>query len=141
MDEVVNGVLRRPRSTSAMVAFFSVAALLLAAIGIYGVLSFTVAQRSRDMGIRLALGAQASQIRAMVTRQSLGLVAAGIAVGVPVSLAGARVSSTLLFGIAPGDPFTIVAVVVSVLLVGWLAASIPARRASSVDPARVLQCE
>ena len=141
MEEVVSSVLSRPRSTTSMVAFFSAAALLLAAIGIYGVLSFTVSRRSREIGIRLALGAQTTQIRAMVLGHSIKVVAAGIAIGIPVSLALARFSSTLLFGVTPGDPLTLAVVVIVVLGVGWLAAFLPARRAARVDPMRALQSE
>ena len=141
MDEVMDGVLSPPRSTTSIVAFFSVAALLLAAIGIYGVLSFSVAQRSREIGIRMALGAQVPEIRALVVRQSLKLVAAGIAVGIPAALLLARFSSTLLFGIAPTDPATIGAVVTIVLSVGWMAAYLPARQATRIDPLGALRSQ
>jgi predicted permease len=141
MEEVMDGVLSRPRSTTSIVAFFSVAALLLAAIGIYGVLSFSVAQRSREIGIRMALGAQVPQIRALVVRQSLKLVAAGIAVGIPAALLLARFSSTLLFGIAPAAPATIGAVVTIVLSVGWIAAYLPARHATRIDPLGALRSQ
>lgn len=139
MEEVMSGVLSRPRSTASIVAFFSVMALVLAAIGIYGVLSFSVAQRSREIGIRLALGAQIPQIRALVLGQSMKLVAAGIAIGIPASLALARFSSTLLFGITPADPVTMGAVVAIVLAVGWIAAYLPARHATRIDPVRALR--
>lgn len=137
----MDGVLSRPRSTTSIVAFFSVAALLLAAIGIYGVLSFSVAQRSREIGIRMALGAQVPEIRALVVQQSLKLVAAGIAVGIPAALLLARFSSTLLFGIAPADPTTIGAVMTIVLSVGWIAAYLPARRATRIDPLGALRSQ
>lgn len=141
MDEVVRTVLSRPRSTTSMVAFLSVGALALAAVGIFGVLSFTVAQRRREIGIRMALGAGNSQIRAMVVRQGMLVVAAGTAVGIPASLAAARLSRTLLFGVSPGDPLTMVAVAAVVLGVGWLAAIIPARHAARIDPLRALQSD
>ena len=141
MREVVSSVLSRPRSTSAMVAFFSVAALLLAAIGIYGVLSFAVSRRNREIGVRLALGAQPSRIRAMVLAQSLKVVVAGIAIGVPVSFALARLFSTQLLGVKPNDPLTFGVVILVVLAVGWLAAFLPARRAARLDPMRTLQAE
>jgi putative ABC transport system permease protein len=141
MEEVMSGVLSRPRSTASIVAFFSVAALLLAAIGIYGVLAFSVAQRSREIGIRLALGAQVRQIGALVVGQSMKLIAAGIAIGIPLSLVLARFFSTMLFGIAPADPATIAAVATLVAVVGWTAAYLPARQATRVDPARALRSQ
>jgi putative ABC transport system permease protein len=121
--------------------FFSVAALVLTAIGIYGVLSFAVAQRSREIGIRVALGAQAHQIRGLVVAQSLRLVAAGLAIGIPASMALARLFSTLLFGIAPSDPATIAAVVLTTVAAGLLAAYLPAHLATRVDPVRVLHAQ
>jgi predicted permease len=141
MDEVMSDVLSRPRFTTSMVAFFSAAALLLAAIGIYGVLSFTVSRRSREIAIRLALGAQTGEIRAMVVGYSLKVVAVGIAIGIPLSLGLARFSATLLFGVTSGDPLTMVLVASVVLGVGWLAAFLPARRAARVDPMRALQSD
>ena len=141
MEEVMSGVLSRPRSITSLLVFFSAAALVLAGIGIYGVLSFTVAQRNREIGIRLALGAQVPQIRTLVMRQSLKLVAAGLAVGIPASLALTRFSSALLFGITPADPITIAAVVLIVFLVGAAASYLPARYATRVDPMRVLQSQ
>ena len=141
MEEVMSGVLSRPRSTTSMVAFFSLASLLLAAIGIYGVLSFSVAQRSREIGVRLALGAQIRQIRALVVGQSMKLVAAGIVIGIPASLVLARFFSTLLFGITAADPMTMGAVATIVLAVGWIAAYLPARRATRVDPGRALRSQ
>ena len=141
MEEVMSGVLSRPRSTASIVAFFSVAALLLAAIGIYGVLSFTVAQRRCEIGIRLALGAQARQIGALVVGQSMKLIAAGIAIGIPLSLLLARLFSTMLFGITAADPMTIASVTVVVVVAGWAAACLPARRAARVDPAGALRSQ
>jgi putative ABC transport system permease protein len=141
MEEVMSGVLSRPRSTASIVGFFSAAALLLAAIGIYGVLAFSVAQRSREIGIRLALGAPARQIGALVVGQSMKLIAAGIAIGVPLALALARFFSTMLFGIAPADPATMAAVALLVVVVGWTAAYLPARQATRVDPARALRSQ
>ena len=141
MEEVMSGVLSQPRSTTSIVAFLSAAALLLAAIGIYGVLSFGVAQRSREIGIRLALGARTGQIRALVVGQSMKLVTAGIAIGIPASLGLARFFSTLLFGITPADPVTMGAVVAIVLAVGWMAAYLPARHATRIDPVRALRSQ
>ena len=141
MEEVMSGVLSRPRSTTSLFGLFSIAALFLAAIGVYGVLSFSVAQRSHEIGIRMALGAQIQQIRALVVGQSMKLVAAGIVIGIPASLVLARFFSTLLFGITAADPMTMGAVATIVLAVGWIAAYLPARRATRVDPGRALRSQ
>jgi putative ABC transport system permease protein len=141
MEEVMSGALSRPRSTTSLVGLFSVAALLLAAIGVYGVLSFSVAQRSHEIGIRMALGAQIQQIRALVVGQSMKLIVAGIAIGIPASLLLARFFSTLLFGITAADPMTMGAVVTIVLAVGWIAAYLPARHATRIDPVRALRSQ
>ena len=141
MEDVMSGVLDRPRSTMSLVALFSAAALALVAIGIYGVLSFTVARRRREIGIRLALGAQDYQIRSLVVRQSIILIAWGIAAGVPAALALSRFASTLLFGISPADPATIGAVIGIAGCVGMVAAYLPARRATKVDPVTALAAE
>jgi len=141
MEEVMSGVLSRPRSTASMAAFLSAAALLLAAIGIYGVLSYSVAQRMHEIGIRLVLGAPMAQIRGLVVRQSMKLLAAGIAIGMPASLGLARFSATPLFGITPADPATMGAVAAVVLAVGWLAAYLPARHATRNDPVRALRLQ
>jgi predicted permease len=140
-DDVLSTVLTRPRSITSIVGFFSVAALVLAAVGIYGVLSYSVAQRRREMSIRMALGAEPRQIRILVLAHSLRLVGAGVVIGVPSALALGGLSSSLLFGIKAADPTTMAAAVLLILLVGVAAAYLPARRAARVDPMRALQSE
>ena len=141
MEEVMGGVLSRPHSTTSLVGFFSGAALVLAAIGIYGVLSFSVVRRTREIGVRLALGAPIPQIRALVVRQSMKLIAAGVVFGIPVSLVLSRYFRTLLFGITPADPMTMFAVVIVVVATGWIAAYLPSRRATRIDPVRALRTD
>jgi ABC-type antimicrobial peptide transport system permease subunit len=120
---------------------FALMALPLAAVGLYGVLAFTVARRRAEIGIRMALGAQRSDVQRMVVGQGMGIVAIALALGVGGALATGRLLGSLLFGVSPGDPGTYVAVVGVLLAVALLACWIPARRASGVDPAEVLRAE
>jgi putative ABC transport system permease protein len=112
----------------------SALALILSAVGLYGVLSYVVAQRTREIGLRMALGAQATQVRQMVMAQGARVVGAGVVVGVVVALASTRALGSLLFGVAAMDTLTFVAVAVTMLFVGLLASYLPGRRASNVDP-------
>ena len=127
--------------TMLTLAIVSGLALLLGAVGLYGVLSYVVAERTREIGVRMALGAQAAQVRAMVVAQGAWVVGAGILVGVVAALAATRALSSLLFGVRALDPLTFVATSVGMVAVGWLASYLPARRASSVDPIESLKGE
>ncbi len=122
------------RMTAALLSLFGLLALLLASIGLYGVMSFAVAQRNREIGIRMALGADRSQVLRMVVTESLWLVGAGLALGLLLSAGAAMLLSNLLFGIAPADPLTFVTVPLLLFLVALLASYIPGRRATRVDP-------
>jgi putative ABC transport system permease protein len=118
---------------------FAAIALALAAVGLYGVLAHTVARRTTELGIRMALGARAVDVLRMVLRQGMAIVIVAILVGVAASLAAARVVASLLFGVSSADPVTYAAVVGVLVLVGLLACWIPARRATRVDPAAALR--
>jgi predicted permease len=124
-----------------LVACFSAAALLLAIVGIYGVTSYSVARRVREFGIRMALGASASQILAMILIQTAATSLIGVACGVLGSAALTRWIQSQLFGVSPLDPTTFIAVAVLLLLVSQIAGLIPGRRASRVDPAVALRYE
>jgi ABC-type antimicrobial peptide transport system permease subunit len=124
-----------------LVLLFGLTALLLASLGIYGVVSYSVAQRTNEMGIRLALGASSSGIRTLVLRQSLPPVVLGLGAGVIASLALGRVLSSLLFGIGVSDPVTIAGAIALLSAVATIAAYIPARRATRVDPITALHYE
>ena len=117
----------------------SALALILGAVGLYGVLSYVVAQRTREIGVRMALGAQASRVRAMVVAQGARVVGIGVAIGVAVAFTVTRALGSLLFGVQAVDVTTFVAMSLSMLAIGLLASYVPARRASRVDPIESLR--
>lgn len=114
-------------------------ALVLAAVGLYGVLAFSVAQRSFEIGVRVALGARPRDVLALVTRQGMMLVAAGLVLGLAIAIAASRVIASLLYQVAPTDPATYVSAGVLLVVVGVVACYVPARRASRVDPTTALR--
>jgi ABC-type antimicrobial peptide transport system permease subunit len=120
---------------------FALAALLLAAIGIYGVLSFAVTVRTREMGIRIALGAERGSVQWLVLGEGLALVGLGIVIGLAGAFAGARVLRTFLFDLTPSDPLTYISIVVVLVVTAVLASWIPGLRASRVDPVIALRAE
>ncbi|HSY13013.1 MAG TPA: FtsX-like permease family protein, partial [Verrucomicrobiae bacterium] len=120
---------------------FALVGLLLAATGIYGVLSGSVTERTREMGVRAALGASPDDILKLVLRQGLKLASIGAAIGLAGALASSRALTTLLYQVSPGDPVTYIEVTAALLAVAVLACWIPARRAAHVDPAITLKAE
>jgi putative ABC transport system permease protein len=119
----------------------SVLALILGAVGLYGVLSYIVAERTREIGVRMALGATASKVQRMVVTQGAQVVLVGVALGIGGALASTRALGTLLFGVAAVDPIVFLVVPVILLAVGMVASWLPARRASLVDPIEALRAE
>jgi putative ABC transport system permease protein len=113
--------------------FFGALAILLAAIGLYGVISYTVAQRTNEIGIRMALGSQRVGIVALILREVSVVIAIGVAIGVGLTLAGSKAASSLLFGLKPRDPLTIAAAVGILIVIGLAASFLPAQRASVVS--------
>jgi putative ABC transport system permease protein len=141
MTKFVATHLAQPRFNMMLLAVFAAVAMILAAIGIYGVIAYSVTQRTREIGIRMALGAQKTQMLGMVLRQSLVLVAIGVAIGFVVALGATRVMATLLYGVGAND-FSTYAIVILLLGSAALVASyIPARRAMKVDPMVALRYE
>jgi len=133
--------LGKPRLIARLLLAFAAIGLLLGVVGVYGVAAHRVRQREREIGIRLALGAPPARMAAWVVRQSLVMVAAGLAAGLPLALALAGVMSTLVFGVGTRDPLTYFGLPAIVFLAATAAAWIPARRASRVDPARTIKSE
>jgi predicted permease len=145
LEEEMHAALVQQRLIAMLSSLFGGLALLLACVGLYGLLSFTLVQRTGEIGIRMALGARRGDVVWLVVSEALLLVAIGIAVGVPAALAAARLASSqisgLLFGLEATDPFTIATAAVALASVAALAAYLPARRASRVDPMAVLRAE
>jgi predicted permease len=141
MGEIVANSISRPRMYAILLNVFAGIAVSLAAIGIYGVVSYSVTRRTKELGIRVALGAPRSQVLTLVMRQSLTLVGVGLLLGVGGAAAGRRYLEGLLFGLTPLDPATFVYTVVVFAVVAAVAAYIPALRATLVDPLEALRCE
>jgi ABC-type antimicrobial peptide transport system permease subunit len=127
--------------TMLLLGIVSTLALILGAVGLYGVLSYVVAERTREIGVRMALGAEAGQVRRLVVAQGVRVVVLGIVIGIGVALASTRALGTLLFGVAPLDVTTFIAMSAAMVGIGLLASYVPARRASNVDPMESLRGE
>jgi ABC-type antimicrobial peptide transport system permease subunit len=125
----------RPRLLTVLLGLFGTLGLLLGAVGLYGVLSYLVSSRQREIGVRIALGAPRGAVLGMVVRRGLGMAVAGTAIGLVAAFALTRYLRDVLFGVETTDPLTYAAVVLSMLTVAVLASAIPARRAATVDPA------
>lgn len=141
MTEVVDSQVATFAAMRGLLVIFGALALLLAAIGIYGVMSYSVAERVREIGIRIALGAQAGQVRWLMSKQGLRLALVGLTLGLGGAIFVTRALQTLLFGVAAVEPATLVSVSVILVVVSMLATYIPAARATRVDPGTVLREE
>jgi putative ABC transport system permease protein len=139
LNDALDDSLNQPRSTMSIFNIFAAAALLLAAMGVYGVMACGVAQRTREIGIRIALGARSGDVRRMVIGQSMRLVLTGVALGIPVAITVGRLYTSLLFGVKSSDPLTLISVVAILSITALAASYIPSRRATKVDPASVLR--
>jgi putative ABC transport system permease protein len=139
LEELMGERLSLRRFNVVLLGIFSLLALVLAAAGIYGVISYTVNQSVHDIGIRLALGAQSGDVLRMVLRNGLGLILAGIVLGLGGAIAAGRALSSLLFGVTPTDPATFVGLSFFLILLACGAGYIPARRASRTDPVVALR--
>jgi ABC-type antimicrobial peptide transport system permease subunit len=137
----VEATIVQERMMATLAAGFGVLALLISCIGIYGLLAYTVARRTKEIGIRMAVGARSVQVIAMVLRSAVGLVLIGVALGLPVAWAASRWIESMLFGVKRNDPFTLGGAVLLLVTSAMLAAYLPARRASRVDPMTTLRNE
>jgi len=134
MEDLVSRATARQRFDTILLGLFGLTALLLASVGLYGVMAYLVSQRTREIGIRMALGGNPTAIRRMVLREGILISVAGLAIGAVASLAGARVLGGLLFGVSPTDAPTYAAIIGLLLVVGAAASAGPARRATRIDP-------
>ncbi len=141
MNQLVEQRTTGDRIASLLIGLFAGLAVLLAAVGIYGVMAYVVAQRTNEIGIHMALGAQKSDVLRMVAGQGLKLALIGVAIGLAAALALTRFLSSLLYGVKPTDPLTFIAVSLILIAVALLACYVPARRATKVDPMVALRCE
>jgi putative ABC transport system permease protein len=141
MSAVITGSMADRRFPTFLLSIFAVVAMTVAAIGVYAVLAFAVNQRTREIGVRMALGAQRGQVVQLVLRNGLWLTVSGLAIGTAVGVIASRALSTLLFHVDPADPFTLAVVAGMLLLVSMLAMYLPARRATRVDPMTALRSE
>lgn len=141
LPDILDESLAQPRFRTLLIGLFGAIALVLAAVGIFGVISYSVSRRTHELGIRMALGAQPGTVLGMVLRETLTLTLIGVAVGVPSAIATARLITHLLFRVKPYDPLTLATVPAALVAVGLLASYIPARRAMKVDPMIALRYE
>jgi putative ABC transport system permease protein len=140
-EKYLAGALARPRFNAILLSIFAGTALLLTAIGIYGVMAYSVSQRTSEIGIRIALGAGKNSIFRLIVGQAMTIVAISLALGVVAAFAATRLLNSLLFGVGASDPMTFVAIVLLVSAVAFIAAWLPARRATRVDPIVALRAE
>ena len=141
LSEVVSASVAQQRFSMLLLSGFGLISLVLGTAGLYGVMSYTVARRTKEIGVRMAVGAQRGAILQMVLREAFLLVAIGLAAGIAFSLAGAKLLQDLVFGIAPRDPLTLAVASAVLLGTGLLAALIPARRAAATEPMQALRTE
>jgi len=141
MGAIVAGSRAGARFTMTLLAVFATAALVLGAIGIYGVAAYAVTRRTREIGVRMALGARRRDVMAMVMQQSSRLAAIGLAGGLGGALVTGRLAAGLLYGVRPTDPVVLVAVGIVLGIVALVASAIPARRASRIDPVIAMRVE
>lgn len=141
MRQLMTAPLARPRFSTLLLGTFAAITLLLAAVGIYAVVAATVRQRTREIGIRIALGAKAGEVQALVLRRGIQVALWGCAIGIAAAFFGTRILRSLLFGISPTDPMTFVVVAGLILGVTALACYLPARRANRVNPVEALRAD
>jgi len=141
MDQRLANAVSQPRFRTTLIGMFAIVALILACVGIYGVISYSVAQRTHEIGIRMALGARGVDVLRMIVRQAILMAGVGVVLGLSISFALGSLMVKLLFGVAPRDPLTFIATAMLLAGTAVLASYIPARRASKVDPLIALRSD
>jgi putative ABC transport system permease protein len=141
MDQFVADAMAQRRFAMLLIGIFAGLAMLLAAVGLYGVMAYSVTQRTHELGLRMALGAQGSDVLKLVVKQGMTLAGAGLALGVAGALALSRLMKTLLFNVSATDPLIFVVIAATLAAVALLACFLPARRATKVDPMVALRYE
>jgi ABC-type antimicrobial peptide transport system permease subunit len=141
LDNQLNDSLVQERLVASLSELFGLLALLLTCVGLYGLMAYTVNRRTGEIGIRMALGAERGRIARMILRETLLLVACGLAIGLPVAALASRLIAAQLFGLRPVDPVTFSAACLVMAAVAITASYLPARRAASIDPMRALRTE
>jgi putative ABC transport system permease protein len=141
MDEWVSSSAAQPRLNAVLLVVFAAVAMLIAAIGIYSVLAYSVNQRTREIGVRMALGSPGAQVLGLIVREGMAVVALGVGVGVVGALALSRVLTSLVFDVSVRDPLTYVVVAASLAAVALVACVLPARKAARTDPLVALRSE
>jgi putative ABC transport system permease protein len=141
LEDLVAASHGSTRFLASLLGIFSLVALVLAAVGIYGVMSYAVTERTHEIGIRMALGASADRVMREIVRHGLALTAAAVVLGLTIALALARITRGVLFGVGPGDPLTLGGAAALLALVSLAACYVPARRAARVDPLLALNAE
>src|SRR5206468_4881265 len=139
MRETVEQSLLREKLMATLSAFFGLLAGVLAAIGLYGMMAYMVARRRSEIGIRMALGADWRNVVSMIVREAAALVGVGVVAGAALSIVAARAAATLLFGLGPSDPLTLLLAIVSLTAVAAIASAVPAARAARLDPTVALR--
>jgi ABC-type antimicrobial peptide transport system permease subunit len=141
MDELLSGPLSTPRLSAFLMSVFGFTALLLAAIGLYGIMAAAVREQTHDIGVRMALGASPSHVRRQVLSNALGVASAGAVVGIAIALLASRLLTSLLFEVSPTDPMALLGACALLLSISLVAAYLPARHATTISPARALRVE
>jgi ABC-type antimicrobial peptide transport system permease subunit len=141
MDEHLRSAFFLPRLAATLFGTFGCIGLVLAAVGLYGVMSYAVSRRTREIGIRMAMGAQPGSVERLILRQSLVLILIAVAMGLPAAWMLSKLAASFLYGVQPHDAFTFAAVPPFLIVIALAACWLPARRAASIDPMQALRTE